>query len=124
MRELDDQIDKFSLDLMTLNLHSRGVEAKIGERRQEYEDFKIEFEKKRREAEEKVLQQKVAESELASIKTLLKEESEKLEKVVKKNEELVEEIITLYRKSQVVSESRHDEVLRHRLLLEKSAELK
>ncbi len=122
--DLDEQIDQFSLDLMSLNLHSRAVEAKIGEKKHEFEDSKQEFEKKKREAEEKVLQQKVAESELANIKTLLKEESEKLEKLSKKNEELLEEIVMLYRRSQVVSESRHDEALRHRLLLEKSAELK
>lgn len=122
--DLDEQIDQFSLDLVSLNLHDRAVESKIGEKRQEYEDAKAEFEKKKREAEEKVLQQKVAESELANIKSLLKEESEKLEKLAKSNEELLEEIVTLYRRSQVVSESRHDEALRNRLLSEKSAELK
>jgi hypothetical protein len=109
---------------MSLNLHSRAVEAKIGEKRHEYEESKSEFEKKKKEAEEKVLQQKIAESELANIKTLLKEESDKLEKLAKKNEELLEEIVTLYRRSQVVAESRQDEALRHRILLEKSSELK
>ena len=122
--DLDEQIDQFSLDLMSLNLHTKAVESKIGEKRQEYEDTKAEFEKKKREAEEKVLQQKIAESEVANIKTSLKEESEKLEKLSKKNEELLEEIVTLFRRSQVVSESRRDEALRNRLLSEKSAELK
>lgn len=116
---LEDDIDKIALELISINLHEARVTAHLAEKKKEYEDVKAEYEKKKAKAEEDTSNLKYKENQLTTMKSNLKEEQEKLENTNKRNNEIIDEILTIYKESLLISESNGDEELKNGMLKEK-----
>ena len=113
---MEDDIDRVALEMISNNLHESRIIAQLIEKKKEYEDVKIEFEKKKSKAEEEQNSLKFKENQLSTLKSNLKEEQDKLETTNKKNNEIIEEIVNIYKQSMLVKESLGDEQIRNQLL--------
>ena len=113
---MEDEIDRVALEMISNNLHESRIMAQLIEKKKEYEDVKIEFEKKKSKAEEEQNSLKFKENQLSTLKSNLKEEQDKLEITNKKNNEIIEEIVNIYKQSMLVKESLGDEQIRNQLL--------
>ena len=113
---MEDDIDRVALEMISNNLHESRIIAQLIEKKKEYEDVKIEFEKKKSKAEEEQNSLKFKENQLSTLKSNLKEEQDKLEITNKKNNEIIEEIVNIYKQSMLVKESLGDEQIRNQLL--------
>lgn len=113
---IEDDINKIALEMVTVGLHETRVLNQLSEKKREYEEVKHEYEKKKGKAEEEASNLKYKENQLATMKANLKEEQEKLEATNKRNNAIIDEILSLYKQSLMVKESVQDEDLKNQIL--------
>ena len=88
----------------------------LTEKRKELADLKVDFDKKKKKADEEAGSLQYKEKQLSQMKTNLKEEEEKFDAARKKNVTLTEQLQSCYRQQLLLSESMGDESLKKKVL--------
>lgn len=97
-------------------VHTTRTSAMLTEKRKELADLKVDFDKKKKKADEEVGSLQYKEKQLSQMKANLKEEEEKFDGARKKNISLTEQLQTCYRQQLLLSESMGDEHLKEKVV--------
>lgn len=122
--DLEDQISKLELGVLNYDVHSKKLELRLKEKTTEIEALKEDFERQKRKATETETSVKVREGELSQLKSQLKEETDKYENLVKKNNQLADELLSTYRNKLMVDESYNDDLVKQEIVKDKISEFK
>lgn len=113
---LDEQIDKLSLDVSSMDLYNNRLHRLIEEKTLEYNSIREDYEKKKKLNDEDMGGLKVKEQELSKMKTNLKEQNDILEQTAHKNQQLLDDILTTYKQHLLIEESYSDELTKQKIL--------
>lgn len=117
---VEDQISRLELESLGFHTQTAKLNQKLEQQQQELAEHKVLYAKKKTAFEEKVIEDSVYQQKLVDMRTALREEQEKLEAVVKRNEKLLADLLQTYRTKLIVEESVGDEESKQRVLLEMS----
>lgn len=121
---LEEALDKMNLEILNHTLHGKRVTAKLLEKKKEFNEVKESLDKTKRKFEEEVSSLGFKHTQLEKMKTQLKDDTEKLERIFNKNQACKEEIIHIFKQQLMVSEGLGDEILKEKVIEEKMTETK
>ena len=113
---VEDQIAKIELETLGFHTQTAKLAQRLEKQEKELAELTLQFQKKKTQFEEKVVEESVNQQKLVDMKTALREEQEKLEAVVKRNQAMLEELLQTYRNKLIVEESVGDEELKQQVL--------
>ena len=113
---VEDQIAKIELEALGFHNQTAKLAQRLEKQEKELAELTVQFQKKKTQFEEKVVEEGVNQQKLTDMKTALRDEQEKLEAVVKRNQAMLEELLQTYRNKLIVEESVGDEELKQQVL--------
>lgn len=113
---VEDQIAKIELETVGFHTQTAKLAQRLEKQDKELVELTVQFQKKKTQFEEKVVEESVNQQKLVDMKTSLREEQEKLEAVVKRNQAMLDELLQTYRNKLILEESAGDEELKQQVL--------